>query len=152
MCYQIAVFIFSMLTLICQMGFNPVAFRMFPTSPKELKVDRTPKQAPGIFTAVRLLLSAAPGKLLELKSFAALNLQQEMLSRLRRRVSFPGHMSAGNCTELPKVAQIRGDEPAPRRFVGSVAAQLQLSAGLAFPLAELEVVSGLIVLTNAVLK
>lgn len=120
MCYQIAVFIFSMLTLICQIGFNPLALRVFPTSTKELKVDCTPKQTAGIFMAVRLLLSAVPGKLLELKSFDALNLQQEM----RRCVSFAGHTSAGNFTELPKVAQIRGDEPAPCRFVDSVTARL----------------------------
>lgn len=55
MCYQIAVFIFSMLCLICQIGFNPVVFRMFPTSTKAPKVDWTPKQMPGIFVAVRLL-------------------------------------------------------------------------------------------------
>ena len=68
MCYQIAVFIFSMLCLICQIGFNPIVFRMFLTSTKEPKVDRAPKQMLGIFMAVRLLLSAVPGKLLKLKS------------------------------------------------------------------------------------
>lgn len=53
--------------------------------------------------------------------------------------------------ELPK----RGDEPAPRRIVGSAAAQLRLSAGLISaqgkPLAKLEEVSGLIVPINAML-
>lgn len=62
---------------------------------------------------------------------------------------------AGNCTELPKAAAIRGDEPAPRRFIGLAAAQLQRSAGLISaqgkPLAELEEVSGLIVPINAML-
>lgn len=68
MCYQIAVFIFSTLCLICQIGFNPVVFRVLPTPTEEPKVDGTPKQMLGIVTAVRLLLSALPGKLLELKS------------------------------------------------------------------------------------
>ena len=57
--------------------------------------------------------------------------------------------------ELPKAAAIRGDEPAPRRSVGSAAAQLQLAARLISaqgkPLAELAEVSGLIVPINAVL-
>ena len=57
--------------------------------------------------------------------------------------------------ELPKAAEIRGGEPAPHRFIGSVAAQLRLSAGLISaqgkPLAELEEVSGLIVPINAML-
>lgn len=35
MCYQIAVFIFSMLCLICQIGFNPVVLRTSPTLSKE---------------------------------------------------------------------------------------------------------------------
>lgn len=55
MCYQIAVFRFSMLCLICQIRFNPIVFRMLPTSTKMLKVDWTPKQMLGIFMAVRLL-------------------------------------------------------------------------------------------------
>lgn len=40
----------------------------------------------GVFMGVRLLLSADPGKL---KKLLALNLQQEMLDRLRRCVSAP---------------------------------------------------------------
>lgn len=59
----------------------------------------------------------------------------------------------GNCTELPKAAEIRGDESTPCTFVGSDAAQLQLPAGLisAQALAKPEEVSGLIVPINAML-
>lgn len=63
MCYQIAVFIFSMLCLICQIGFNPIVFRVFSTSAKELKVHCTPEQTPSI-----LIFSAALQKPLEPKS------------------------------------------------------------------------------------
>lgn len=65
LCYQIAVFIFSMLCLICQVGFNPVVFRMSPTSTKELKVGWTLKQMPDIFMAIPLCCTR---KLLELQS------------------------------------------------------------------------------------
>jgi len=88
MCYQIAVFIFSMLCLICQIGFNPLVFRMFPTSTKEPKVDWASKQMPGIFTAAWLYQGNSLSKL------TALNLQ-EMLSTVRSCVSFQGHMSSG---------------------------------------------------------
>ena len=57
--------------------------------------------------------------------------------------------------ELPKAVEISCGEPAPRRFIGSAAAQLRLSAGLISaqgkPLAELEEVSRLIVPINAML-
>lgn len=59
MCYQRALFIFSMLCLVCQTGFNPVVFRMVLTSAKVPEVDGTP----GCFMGVSLLLFADLGKL-----------------------------------------------------------------------------------------
>lgn len=55
----------------------------------------------GVFMGVRLLLSADPGKL---KKLLALNLQQEMLDRVRRCVSAPE-----GSWELHRVAQSSRD-------------------------------------------
>lgn len=81
-----------------------------------------------------------------------------MLSRMRRCVAFQRHMSAGKlgiAQSCPKAAEIRGAESAPRRFIGSAAAQLGLSTGLVSaqgkPSAKPEEVSGLIVPIHAML-